>query len=114
MRVYPGGKRINSSNYDPMLAWVRGASLAALNWQSWEEPLWTNEGKASDAGGGALGWRGGGGAGWRPEAGQGAWLARRSRWCPPARPWPLSLQPCNTGQECERAMSAAHPAPPPP
>lgn len=43
MRVYPAGWRVDSSNYNPMIAWARGASLAALNWQSWGKPLWLNQ-----------------------------------------------------------------------
>lgn len=43
MRVYPGGLRIDSSNYNPAEAWTLGASLAALNWQKWDKPLWINE-----------------------------------------------------------------------
>ncbi|KAL6754872.1 PLC-like phosphodiesterase [Haematococcus lacustris] len=47
MRVYPKGLRVDSSNYDPSLAWSAGASLAALNWQSWDLGLWVNEAKFS-------------------------------------------------------------------
>ena len=43
MRVYPAGWRVDSSNYNPFEAWVRGASLAALNWQNWAKPLWFNQ-----------------------------------------------------------------------
>ncbi|GFR43349.1 hypothetical protein Agub_g4271 [Astrephomene gubernaculifera] len=50
MRVYPAGWRVLSGNYSPMRAWVRGASLAALNWQVWDEALWCNQGKFMDNG----------------------------------------------------------------
>ncbi len=50
MRVYPGGWRVRSDNYNPMAAWVRGASLAALNWQNWAKPMWINEGKVGTVG----------------------------------------------------------------
>ncbi|KAG2445371.1 hypothetical protein HYH02_008836 [Chlamydomonas schloesseri] len=50
MRVYPAGWRITSGNYNPMTAWIRGASFAALNWQVWDKPLWCNAGKFLDNG----------------------------------------------------------------
>ncbi|KAG2502089.1 hypothetical protein HYH03_000581 [Edaphochlamys debaryana] len=50
MRVYPAGWRVDSGNYNPMAAWVRGASLAALNWQVWDKPLWINSGRFMDNG----------------------------------------------------------------
>jgi hypothetical protein len=43
MRVYPGGLRVDSSNYNPAEAWTLGASFAALNWQNWDKPLWINQ-----------------------------------------------------------------------
>ncbi|KXZ48189.1 hypothetical protein GPECTOR_30g285 [Gonium pectorale] len=51
MRVYPAGWRVMSGNYNPMKAWVRGASLAALNWQVWDKALRINQGKFMDNGG---------------------------------------------------------------
>ncbi|KAK0283549.1 hypothetical protein LTR35_001916 [Friedmanniomyces endolithicus] len=36
MRVYPGRRRIWSSNFNPMLAWRRGVQMAALNWQTYD------------------------------------------------------------------------------
>ena len=33
-RIYPGGTRINSSNYNPILAWSHGAQIVAINYQS--------------------------------------------------------------------------------
>ncbi|GLC40956.1 hypothetical protein PLESTB_000962700 [Pleodorina starrii] len=50
-RVYPAGWRVTSGNYNPMRAWVRGASLAALNWQVWDKALWANEARFMDNGG---------------------------------------------------------------
>ena len=47
-RVYPGGSRIDSSNYDPSLPWALGCQLAALNAQITGEadaPLFLNHGK---------------------------------------------------------------------
>lgn len=43
MRVYPGGLRVDSSNYNPAIAWSSGASLAALNWQKDDLPVWINK-----------------------------------------------------------------------
>ena len=44
LRVYPSGKRmLNNSNPSPMPSWAVGASLAALNWQLADEPMWINE-----------------------------------------------------------------------
>ncbi|KAF8073216.1 AE7 [Scenedesmus sp. PABB004] len=43
VRCYPSGWRmVNNSNPNPCAAWALGASLAALNWQLWDEPMWTN------------------------------------------------------------------------
>ena len=36
MRVYPGRKRIWSSNFNPLAAWKRGVQMAALNWQTYD------------------------------------------------------------------------------
>jgi phosphatidylinositol phospholipase C delta/inactive phospholipase C-like protein 2 len=33
-RVYPGGLRVGSSNYNPMQIWAAGVQLVALNWQT--------------------------------------------------------------------------------
>ncbi len=46
MRVYPAGWRVGSGNYDPNLAWNMGASLAALNIQECDKPVWINQAKA--------------------------------------------------------------------
>ncbi len=34
VRIYPSGKRLNSSNYDPVLYWKSGCQLVALNFQT--------------------------------------------------------------------------------
>ncbi|KAF2757626.1 PLC-like phosphodiesterase [Pseudovirgaria hyperparasitica] len=36
MRVYPGPRRINSSNFDPLKYWRKGVQMAALNWQTYD------------------------------------------------------------------------------
>mmetsp|Transcript_1910 Transcript_1910/g.5062 ORF Transcript_1910/g.5062 Transcript_1910/m.5062 type:complete len:502 (-) Transcript_1910:548-2053(-) len=51
LRVYPAGWRIASGNYDPSQAWALGTSFAALNWQTWDKPLWINQAKFRDNGG---------------------------------------------------------------
>ena len=33
LRVYPKGTRVNSSNYDPVNAWIHGAQMVAFNMQ---------------------------------------------------------------------------------
>ena len=33
-RVYPAGKRVDSSNYEPMPLWILGSQLVALNFQT--------------------------------------------------------------------------------
>ncbi|GIL85730.1 hypothetical protein Vretimale_13167 [Volvox reticuliferus] len=50
VRVYPALWRVTSGNYNPMRAWVRGTSVAALNWQVWDKALWCNEAKFQDNG----------------------------------------------------------------
>eukprot|EP01083_Nonionella_stella_P063951 166235_1 len=44
-RTYPAGKRVNSSNYDPCLAWAMGCQLVALNYQTPDVAMCYNEGK---------------------------------------------------------------------
>jgi hypothetical protein len=34
-RIYPSGKRINSTNYDPVVHWGVGSQLVALNLQTY-------------------------------------------------------------------------------
>eukprot|EP00049_Salpingoeca_infusionum_P018616 m.357987 g.357987 ORF g.357987 m.357987 type:complete len:1324 (-) comp18011_c0_seq1:571-4542(-) len=44
-RVYPNGKRVDSSNYHPQQLWNCGAQLVALNYQTPDRPMWVNHGK---------------------------------------------------------------------
>jgi len=44
-RTYPAGKRVDSSNYNPTLAWSMGCQLVALNFQTSDAPLILNDGK---------------------------------------------------------------------
>mmetsp|Transcript_31531 Transcript_31531/g.102742 ORF Transcript_31531/g.102742 Transcript_31531/m.102742 type:complete len:540 (-) Transcript_31531:61-1680(-) len=50
-RVFPGGQRVDSSNYDPSQAWFCGVQVAALNFQGNDRPLWLNHGKFRANGG---------------------------------------------------------------
>ena len=43
MRVYPDGKRIASSNFDPLIYWRRGVQMAALNWQTHDLGMQLNQ-----------------------------------------------------------------------
>jgi len=43
-RTYPAGTRIDSSNYNPVLAWALGCQLVALNFQTNDVPLLLNDG----------------------------------------------------------------------
>lgn len=44
-RTYPAGSRVDSSNYNPMLAWSTGCQLVALNFQTPDPPLKINDGR---------------------------------------------------------------------
>ncbi|KAL8387938.1 hypothetical protein RB595_009562 [Gaeumannomyces hyphopodioides] len=44
MRLYPGGMRVDSSNFDPVIFWRTGAQVVALNWQSLDAGMFINEG----------------------------------------------------------------------
>ncbi|XP_039052616.1 phosphoinositide phospholipase C 5-like isoform X2 [Hibiscus syriacus] len=39
LRVYPKGTRVNSSNYNPLIGWLHGAQMVALNMQGYGKPL---------------------------------------------------------------------------
>eukprot|EP00051_Salpingoeca_urceolata_P001921 m.45184 g.45184 ORF g.45184 m.45184 type:complete len:1344 (+) comp11763_c0_seq1:246-4277(+) len=43
-RIYPNGKRVDSSNYDPQMLWNCGCQLVALNYQTPDRPMWLNQG----------------------------------------------------------------------
>ena len=44
-RTYPSGARVDSSNYNPVLAWSLGCQLVALNFQTSDTPLILNDGR---------------------------------------------------------------------
>lgn len=44
LRVYPKGLRIDSSNYNPLIAWSHGAQMVAFNMQGYGRPLWLMHG----------------------------------------------------------------------
>lgn len=50
-RTYPAGARIDSSNYNPVLAWAMGCQLVALNFQTPDAPLILNDGMFKQSGG---------------------------------------------------------------
>jgi phosphatidylinositol phospholipase C delta len=50
-RTYPAGVRVDSSNYNPILAWAMGCQLVALNFQTHDTPLHLNDGRFRQAGG---------------------------------------------------------------
>ncbi|CAL0317633.1 unnamed protein product [Lupinus luteus] len=51
VRVYPKGTRITSSNYNPLLGWMHGAQMVALNMQGYGKPLWLMQGMFKANGG---------------------------------------------------------------
>jgi len=51
VRVFPAGTRVDSSNYDPTVAWNAGCQVVALNYQTKSMPVWLSQGKFSDNGG---------------------------------------------------------------
>lgn len=51
VRVYPDGKRIKSTNYNPVPAWSVGCQMAALNIQTGDVGMWLNRAMFSQAGG---------------------------------------------------------------
>ncbi|KAJ7533153.1 hypothetical protein O6H91_13G035100 [Diphasiastrum complanatum] len=44
LRIYPYELRLNSSNYNPLVAWSHGAQMVALNMQGYGRPLWLVQG----------------------------------------------------------------------
>lgn len=51
VRVYPSGKRVNSSNYDPRVHWALGCQIVALNHQTNDEGMRWNQALFKDNGG---------------------------------------------------------------
>mmetsp|Transcript_30579 Transcript_30579/g.72131 ORF Transcript_30579/g.72131 Transcript_30579/m.72131 type:complete len:853 (+) Transcript_30579:97-2655(+) len=49
-RTYPAGSRVDSSNYNPILAWAMGCQLVALNFQTTDSNLALNDGRFRQAG----------------------------------------------------------------
>jgi phosphatidylinositol phospholipase C gamma-1 len=50
-RVYPRGNRVDSSNYDPMLAWILGSQMCALNYQTPDKSMQINHARFLQNGG---------------------------------------------------------------
>ncbi|KAL2549622.1 Phosphoinositide phospholipase C 2 [Forsythia ovata] len=44
LRVYPKGIRFDSSNYNPLIAWMHGAQMVAFNMQGYGRSLWSMHG----------------------------------------------------------------------
>lgn len=44
-RVYPGIRRLDSSNYDPVHMWNAGVQLVALNYQTGDKAMQLNQGR---------------------------------------------------------------------
>ncbi|XP_065868040.1 phosphoinositide phospholipase C 2-like [Euphorbia lathyris] len=51
LRVYPKGTRIDSSNYNPLIAWMHGAQMVAFNMQGHGKSLWLMHGMFKANGG---------------------------------------------------------------
>jgi phosphatidylinositol phospholipase C, delta len=49
-RTYPAGSRVDSSNYNPLLAWSTGCQMAALNFQTQDVFLRLNDGRFREQG----------------------------------------------------------------
>lgn len=47
-RIYPGGLRMDSSNYDPVPSWYIGSQIVALNYQTFDEFTLINRGLFAD------------------------------------------------------------------
>lgn len=50
-RTYPSGSRVDSSNYNPLLAWHLGSQLVAVNFQTDDSPMTINDGRFRENGG---------------------------------------------------------------
>ncbi|XVF05323.1 hypothetical protein REPUB_Repub05bG0162500 [Reevesia pubescens] len=51
LRIYPRGSRVNSSNYNPLIGWMHGAQMVALNMQGYGKSLWLMHGMFRSNGG---------------------------------------------------------------
>ncbi|URE42865.1 RHOD [Musa troglodytarum] len=51
LRIFPKGTRVTSSNYKPLLGWMHGAQMVALNMQGYGKPLWLVHGMFKANGG---------------------------------------------------------------
>jgi phosphatidylinositol phospholipase C, delta len=49
-RTYPGGSRLDSSNFNPLLSWSAGCQMAALNFQTEDAFLRLNDGRFRENG----------------------------------------------------------------
>ncbi|GLT27280.1 hypothetical protein SLA2020_022900 [Shorea laevis] len=51
LRIYPRAVRVNSSNYNPLIGWMHGAQMVALNMQGYGKCLWLTHGMFRSNGG---------------------------------------------------------------
>ncbi|XWS52987.1 hypothetical protein CRYUN_Cryun11dG0119300 [Craigia yunnanensis] len=51
LRIYPRSTRVNSSNYNPLIGWMHGAQMVALNMQGYGKSLWLMHGMFRSNGG---------------------------------------------------------------
>ncbi|XP_064985806.1 phosphoinositide phospholipase C 2-like isoform X1 [Musa acuminata AAA Group] len=51
LRIFPKGTRVTSSNYKPLLGWMHGAQMVALNMQGYGKSLWLVHGMFKANGG---------------------------------------------------------------
>ncbi|XVE59417.1 hypothetical protein DITRI_Ditri05aG0044700 [Diplodiscus trichospermus] len=51
LRIYPRATRVNSSNYNPLIGWMHGAQMVALNMQGYGKSLWLMHGMFRSNGG---------------------------------------------------------------
>jgi hypothetical protein len=50
IRIYPHGTSVDSSNYNPVLAWKMGIQLVALNFQTDDSAMSINDGRFRENG----------------------------------------------------------------
>ncbi|KIW31913.1 uncharacterized protein PV07_03500 [Cladophialophora immunda] len=54
MRVFPSGRRVDSSNFNPCFFWGQGIQMVVMNWQRLDAGMMLNEGMFADASGWVL------------------------------------------------------------
>jgi hypothetical protein len=54
MRVFPSGRRVDSSNFNPCFFWRQGIQMVVMNWQRLDRGMMLNEGMFADESGWVL------------------------------------------------------------